>query len=123
MAVPSAAGTVVVYDPKTLELVRQFTCPGDDNAGVAADADGNVFIGSAASGLWKVDPTGKVLLHVDQPVSPTDLDLSSDGKLLAGEWCRRHRRECTAEPVRPPRACGANVAAFGRLAQLARAPA
>ena len=57
---------VWIYDPISLQLIRSVTVPGFDNSTVAADSDGNIYVGSFSDDkTWKLSPTGQILKSID----------------------------------------------------------
>src|SRR5262245_6278828 len=91
--------TVNVYDPQSMALLRTVTLPTYINGNaqyygsLAVNAAGELFVGASYSGLeYRFSPAGALLNSVTLPGpggsgyfgSPSDIDLSGDGRLVLG---------------------------------------
>jgi hypothetical protein len=74
-------GTVEVYDPNTLALIRSIPLTDYDDAAVVADAQGNIYTGGFDGVTNKISPAGVILASA--PIASTDLQISTDGKILS----------------------------------------
>ncbi len=74
-------GTVNVFNPNTMALLRSIPLTDYDDAAVVADAQGNIYTGNFDGNTTKISPTGVVLAQV--PIASTDLQISTDGKILS----------------------------------------
>jgi hypothetical protein len=74
-------GTIDIYDPVTMALIKTVTPPGAYNACVTADAAGNIFVGSDQGSLEKIDDNGNVL--ASYPEAAKSLAISPDGVIAA----------------------------------------
>jgi hypothetical protein len=77
----STPGQIVVFNPSTMARLRTIAPPGIDNRAVAADAAGNIYVGSYNGQVFKLGPSGGLLKTIN--TGADDLDVSSDGILLA----------------------------------------
>ncbi len=81
-------GEVQIYDLETLEFQRELSIDlATGEAGVVADADGNIYGVSWSNFAVKVAPDGTELarLDFDGVVNTFDLDLRANGSILIGE--------------------------------------
>ena len=75
------SGTVNVFNPNTLALVRSIALTDTDDAAVVADAQGNIYTGAFDGTTRKISASGTVLATA--PIASTDLQISTDGKILS----------------------------------------
>ena len=78
-----SSGTVNVFNPTTLKVVRTIALTDADDACVVADAAGNIYTGAFGGVTNKVSPAGKVLATA--AIAATDLSISTDGKIVSCE--------------------------------------
>ncbi len=81
---------VHVYDPVSLAFQRSFDLdvtigPGDYRA-IAVNAAGQLFVVTWTGTLYKTNANGGTLLSVNLGGNLTDVDVSSTGLVVVGEW-------------------------------------
>jgi hypothetical protein len=73
-----------VFDPTTMARLMAVQAPVLDGRGVAVAANGQIYVADWYNTLYRLDPAGAVVNTLSMTDSLTDVDVSTDGKLVVG---------------------------------------
>jgi hypothetical protein len=82
-----AIGLIDVYDPIAMTLLHSVDYGlAYDIRGLAADANGNIFIADWGGGVYELDPTGNTLKSLNcNDGNLTSIDISAGGQIVVGQ--------------------------------------